>query len=68
MKILSARLRGELMQTMELCLADDANAWDLAEDGAWTRRTPGENPTSAQRELMRKHAARAAEAANASPA
>jgi polyphosphate kinase len=63
----SARLRGELMQTLELCLADDTNGWDLAEDGTWTRRTPGDPPTSAQRELMHRHAARAAEAANASP-
>ena len=67
--VLSARLRGELMETLELCLADDANAWVLGEDGAWTRRTPsGEAPRSAQRELMRKHAARAADAASASPA
>jgi polyphosphate kinase len=67
--VLSARLRGELMETLELCLADDANAWVLGEDGAWVRRTPsGEAPRSAQRELMRKHAARAADAASASPA
>jgi polyphosphate kinase len=67
--VLSARLRGELMETLELCLADDANAWVLGEDGGWTRRTPsGDAPRSAQRELMRKHAARAADAASASPA
>ena len=67
--VLSARLRGELMETVELCLADDANTWVLGEDGDWTRRTPsGDEPRSAQRELMRKHAARAADAAGASPA
>jgi polyphosphate kinase len=64
-----APLRAELMETIELCLADDANAWTLAEDGAWTRRTPaGPEPRSAQRALMARHAARAADAASASPA
>jgi polyphosphate kinase len=64
----SARLKRELMETMELCLADDANAWTLAADGEWTRRVPGPEPRSVQRELMAKHAARAADAASASKA
>jgi len=64
----SPRLKRELMETLELCLADDANAWTLAPDGAWSRREPGPEPRSAQRELMAKHAGRAAEAASASPA
>ena len=59
-------LRAELMETMELCLADDANAWVLGEDGDWTRRgRPATEPRDVQRELMAKHAARAAEAAAA---
>jgi polyphosphate kinase len=63
----SAPLRAELMETMELCLADEANAWELAEDGDWTRRVPsGDPPRDVQRELIAKHAARAAEAAAAS--
>jgi hypothetical protein len=57
------------METIELCLADEANAWTLAEDGEWTRRVPvGPEPRSTQRELMAKHAARAADAASATPA
>jgi polyphosphate kinase len=58
-------LRAELLDTLDRCLADEANAWELAEDGTWTRRRDGENPRSVQRELMRRHAARAVEAAQA---
>jgi polyphosphate kinase len=55
-------LRGELLTTLDLCLADEANAWELGPDGDWTRRSNGEEPRSVQRELMRRHAARAVEA------
>jgi polyphosphate kinase len=54
-------LRDDLLDTLERCLADDTNAWVLGTDGAWTRRTPGEEPRIAQRELMLGHSARAAE-------
>jgi polyphosphate kinase len=54
-------LRDDLLDTLERCLADDMNAWELGADGTWTRRTPGEDPRSAQRELMLGHSARAAE-------
>jgi polyphosphate kinase len=67
--VLAPGLRAELMETMELCLADDANAWLLGADGEWTKRTAAADPPrDVQRELMAKHAARAAEAAAASPA
>jgi polyphosphate kinase len=56
-------LRGELIDAFERCMADDANAWTLGEDGAWTRRTPSDPPRDAQRELMARAAARAAESA-----
>jgi len=57
-------LRAELLDTLERCMADDANAWTLGPDGAWTRRTPSATePRHAQAELMARHAARAAEAA-----
>lgn len=55
-------LRSELLHTLDLCLADEANAWELAADGTWTRRHDGDDPVSVQRELMRRHAARAIEA------
>ena len=37
-------------------------AGSSARTGSWTRRVPGEPPRNAQRELMERHAARAAEA------
>jgi len=56
-------LRADLLDTLERCLAEDVNAWDLGPDGLWTRRTPrGPEPRSVQRELMLDHQARAGEA------
>jgi polyphosphate kinase len=57
-------LRDDLLDTLERCFADDTHAWDLGQDGAWTRRRPeGPEPRDVQRELMTGHAARAPEAA-----
>jgi polyphosphate kinase len=57
-------LRGDLLDTLERCFADNVNTWVLGEDGAWTRRAPGDaEPRSVHRELMTAHAAQAAEAA-----
>ncbi len=36
------RLQREIVDLVDLNLSDDANAWDLAADGSWTRRVPGE--------------------------
>jgi polyphosphate kinase len=58
-------LRCELLDTLDRCFADEANAWELAPDGEWHRRSGGDPPRSVQRELMRRHAARAVEAAQA---
>jgi polyphosphate kinase len=59
-------LRGELLDTLNRCFADEANAWDLDAEGAWHRREPQHDPPrSVQRELMRRHAARAVDAAQA---
>jgi polyphosphate kinase len=50
-------LREQLLDTLERCLADNTHAWDLDAEGAWTRRTPGDDPPrSVQRELMARHA------------
>jgi polyphosphate kinase len=55
-------LREELLDVLERCLADDANAWDLDAEGGWTRRHPSEGGgRSVQRELRELHSARAAE-------
>ncbi len=61
--VLEDSLRGDLLDTLDRCFADNQNAWELGEDGAWTRRTESGEPRSVQRELMAGHAARAAEAA-----
>ena len=53
-------LRGELLDALERSLADEANAWELGSEGAWTRRSDGDRPRSVQRELMSWHRARAA--------
>jgi polyphosphate kinase len=58
-------LKAELLDTLDRSLADDTNAWELASDGAWTRRTPSDTPRSVHRELMHRHAARATEATGA---
>jgi polyphosphate kinase len=53
-----AALRDELLDTLERCLVDELNAWDLRSDGSWVRRVPeGPEPRSVQRELMAAHAA-----------
>ena len=47
---------------LDRCIADDTNAWELREDGSWERRSADpREPRNAQRELMDRHAARAAE-------
>jgi polyphosphate kinase len=57
-------LRGELLDALERCMADDTNAWTLTSAGAWERREPSPaDPRGAQRELMAYHASRAVEAA-----
>src|SRR4051812_14774665 len=57
-------LRGDLIDTLDRCFADNTNSWELGSDGEWTRRTPGDSePRNVQRELMAAHAAAAAETA-----
>jgi polyphosphate kinase len=61
--VLDPAARAELLDTLDRCVADDTHAWELGEDGTWTRRTPDEeHPRNAQEELMERHATRAAEA------
>jgi polyphosphate kinase len=56
-------LRAQVLEAVELCLADNHNAWDLGADGTWTRRRAGAGDVivNAQEQLMREHTARAAE-------
>jgi polyphosphate kinase len=57
------QLRAEVLETVELCLRDNQNAWQLDAGGRWSRLSvpPGEVALSAQDELMRLHLLRAGE-------
>jgi polyphosphate kinase len=55
------RIRAELLDVLDRCLADNTNAWVLGSDGAWTRRRPDGRPRNVQRELIQLHETRAAE-------
>ena len=56
-------LKADLLDALERCLVDDTNAWDLHEDGTWTRREPsGSERHSVHQELMLAHAILAEEA------
>ncbi len=50
-------LRGQVLDVVALCLADNHNAWDLDAAGVWQRRrrAAGEQVVNAQEELMRRH-------------
>jgi len=55
-------LRDELLDVLERCFAENANAWELDADGAWTRlQFANGQRRSVQEELRERHAARAAE-------
>ena len=54
-------LRDELRWTLDTCLADNTNGWDLQADGQWVRRSPadGDEPRPSQ-ELRRQRVMAAA--------
>ncbi len=55
-------LKAEMLDVLERCFADNTNAWELGEDGCWTREVaPEGSRRSVQGELRERHAARAAE-------
>jgi polyphosphate kinase len=54
-------LADEVAETLERCLADTENAWELRTDGTWGKVPPGPDSRSVHAELMQIHAARAAE-------
>jgi polyphosphate kinase len=55
------KLRAEMQDTLERCLADDTFAWELGPDDVWQRRRGGER--SVHRELMERASAQAGAAA-----
>jgi polyphosphate kinase len=55
-------LKAEMLDVLERCFADNANAWELDSDGRWTRTVAPEGARrSVQEELRGRYAARAAE-------
>jgi polyphosphate kinase len=55
-------LREEMLDVLERCFADNANAWGLDSTGVWTRLAlENGRRRSVQEELRERHAARAAE-------
>ena len=55
-------LKAELLDVLERCFADNANAWELDAEGVWTRLSPANGQRrSVQEELRERHAARAIE-------
>ena len=55
-------LRADLLDVLESCLTDNANAWELDSEGTWTRlREPAEEQFSVQELLPMRHLARAGE-------
>jgi hypothetical protein len=43
-------LQDQLVDTLDLCMEDDVNSWELGPDRQWTRRTG--NSRSVHRELI----------------
>jgi len=62
--------QAEMIEILELSLADTAGAWELGADGGWRRRRPaaGDEPLSVQATLIERSAARAAESPALAPA
>jgi polyphosphate kinase len=55
-------LRAELLDVLERCFADNANAWELGADGVWSRLAPPpDGRRSVQEELCELHAAKRGE-------
>jgi polyphosphate kinase len=51
-------LRGDLIDTLDRCFSDNMNAWELDNEGHYTRRSPDNGDArSVQSELMAAHAA-----------
>ena len=57
------RIAGELTDVLDRAFADDTNAWALDSTGRWTRRPTDGEPRNLQRELMERHAQKAASGA-----
>ncbi len=61
--------QAEMVEILDLSLADTAGAWTLDQGGEWTRRRPaaGEEPLSVQATMIERSGGRAAESAALAP-
>ncbi|HZG39215.1 MAG TPA: polyphosphate kinase 1 [Nodosilinea sp.] len=58
--IADSTLQGELKAILDLCLEDNRQAWDMADDGSYHQRRPGaEEPTCSSQDLLMAQAGRA---------
>ena len=58
--------RTEMLEILDLSLADDTGCWILGDDGKWSRREAGEGRAcDVQQEMIDRAKARAAEAVTA---
>ncbi len=57
------RIRAELVDVLDRSFADNTNAWELRESGAWERRRPNGEPRNVQAEMIELHSERAASSA-----
>lgn len=60
-------IRAELVDVLDLYLADTAYAWELGPDGTWSRVRAAGEPLSAQEELMRRHQRQETSSSTAAP-
>src|SRR3954468_13206532 len=51
-RIADVAMGPRLHALLEVCLSDNRQAWDLAADGTYTRRTPGNEPIRATPQLL----------------
>jgi len=55
----AADLKEQLADLLDLAMADNTNAWELAEEGSWRRLNPGSEPArNLQKELIAEHTER----------
>ncbi len=54
--VLSENLKARVISDLDLCLSDNCQAWELLADGGYriVRPGPGEEPLSAQGQLLRQ--------------
>jgi polyphosphate kinase len=58
--VIDPALREDILDALDRAFADDSFSWRMEADGSWKRSASGSRPRNVQRELMARHATRAA--------